>query len=83
VARDFIVTSWEELGRPCIREDRRPCPGLPSGGGAHRDERSVLGHGDVHTAKPQQTAAFKLIVCGLLAEAEYDLGSLCGRSRSS
>jgi hypothetical protein len=45
---------------------------------AHRDERAVLVHGDVHQLNAlQNDGGFKLIdPDGLLAEAEYDLGVL-------
>ena len=35
---DFIVTSWEELDRPCSEKTVEPCPGLrcPAGSGASR-----------------------------------------------
>ena len=47
-------------------------------GQAHRDERSVLVHGDVRQLNAlQDDGGFKLIdPVGLLAEAEYDLGVL-------
>jgi streptomycin 6-kinase len=76
---DFIQRSWPELDRPCTervvdhavacarRRDR-----------AHRDERSVLVHGDVHQLNAlESTDGFKLVdPDGLLAEPEYDLGVL-------
>ena len=76
---EFIATSWEELDRPCTEKAvdhaltcarRREL--------AHRDERSVLVHGDVHQLNALQSAdGFKLVdPDGLLAEAEYDLGVL-------
>jgi streptomycin 6-kinase len=76
---DFIVTSWEELGRPCSEKTvdyALAC--AVRRGQAHRDERSVLVHGDVHQLNAlQHDSGFKLIdPDGLLAEAEYDLGVL-------
>lgn len=76
---DFIVMLWEELDRPCsegaidhalVLAGRREK--------AHRDERAVLVHGDVHQLNALQSdGEFKLIdPDGLLAEAEYDLGVL-------
>jgi streptomycin 6-kinase len=76
---NFVVTSWEELDRPCSEKTvdhalacarRREL--------AHRDERSVLVHGDVHQLNALESDdGFKLVdPDGLLAEAEYDLGVL-------
>jgi streptomycin 6-kinase len=76
---NFIVTLWEELDHPCSEAtvaqalacaERRER--------AHRDERSVLVHGDVHQLNALESAdGFKLVdPDGLLAEAEYDLGVL-------
>jgi streptomycin 6-kinase len=75
----FIVTSWEELGRPCSEktvDQALACARRREQ--AHRDERSVLVHGDVHQLNAlQHDGGFKLIdPDGLLAEAEYDLGVL-------
>ena len=68
---------WDELGGPCSRaavdhalecaERRRQ---------AHRDDRAVLVHGDVHQWNALEAAdGFKLVdPDGLLAEPEYDLG---------
>ena len=73
----FITEMWNELGGPCSRaavdhalecaERRRK---------AHRDERAVLVHGDVHQWNALEAAdGFKLVdPDGLLAEPEYDLG---------
>jgi streptomycin 6-kinase len=76
---DFIVTSWEELDRPCSEKtvDHALACAVRRGQ-AHRDERSVLVHGDVHQLNAlQHDGGFKLIdPDGLLAEAEYDLGVL-------
>ena len=76
---DFIVTSWEELDRPCSEkaiDHAVACARRREQ--AHRDERSVLVHGDVHQLNALQCGdGFKLIdPDGLLAEAEYDLGVL-------
>lgn len=73
----FITRMWDELGGPCSRAavdyalecaDRRR--------NAHRDERAVLVHGDVHQWNALEAAdGFKLVdPDGLLAEPEYDLG---------
>ena len=75
--RDIIVDTWEELDRPCSERaviyavecaERRRA--------AHRDERAVLVHGDVHQWNALEAGSrFKLIdPDGLLAEPEYDLG---------
>jgi len=76
---DFVEKLWEELDHPCsekavehalISARRREL--------AHRDERAVLVHGDVHQLNALQSdGGFKLVdPDGLLAEAEYDLGVL-------
>jgi streptomycin 6-kinase len=76
---DFIVLLWEELDHPCSEKvvdhalafaRRREA--------AHRDERAVLVHGDVHQLNALQSdSGFKLVdPDGLLADAEYDLGIL-------
>ena len=75
----FIVRSWEDLDRPCSEqavEHALDCAGRRER--AHRDERSVLVHGDVHQMNALESGdGFKLIdPDGLLAEAEYDLGVL-------
>ena len=75
----FIVTSWEELGRPCSEravDHALACARRREQ--AHHDERSVLVHGDVHQLNALQSGdGFKLVdPDGLLAEAEYDLGVL-------
>lgn len=76
---DFIVTSWEELDRPCSEKtvDHALACAVRRAQ-AHRDERAVLVHGDVHQLNAlQNDGGFKLIdPDGLLAEAEYDLGVL-------
>jgi streptomycin 6-kinase len=76
---NFIVTLWEELDHPCTEaavEQALACAHRREL--AHRDERSVLVHGDVHQLNALETAdGFKLVdPDGLLAEAEYDLGVL-------
>ncbi len=74
---EFIARTWDDLGRPCREEavehalrcaERR--------GAAHRDERAMLVHGDVHQWNALEgTGGFKLVdPDGLLAEPEYDLG---------
>ena len=74
---DFITTAWEELDRPCSEhavDHALACAGRRAD--AHREERAVLVHGDVHqwnTLEAQD--GFKLVdPDGLLAEPEYDLG---------
>ena len=75
----FIVTSWEELDRPCSEKtvDHALACAVRRAQ-AHRGERAVLVHGDVHQLNAlQNDGGFKLIdPDGLLAEAEYDLGVL-------
>lgn len=74
---DFITATWEELDHPCSERavdyaltcaERRI--------DAHRDERAVLVHGDVHEWNALEApGGFKLVdPDGLLAEPEYDLG---------
>jgi streptomycin 6-kinase len=74
---DFITATWEELDHPCSERaidyaiacaERRA--------DAHRDERAVLVHGDVHQRNALDAPdGFRLIdPDGLLAEPEYDLG---------
>ena len=76
---EFIARLWEELDHPCSEKaveyalaaaQRREL--------AHRDEKAVLVHGDVHQLNALQSdGGFKLVdPDGLLAEAEYDLGVL-------
>ena len=76
---NYIVTLWEELDHPCSEATvahaltcarRREL--------AHREERSVLVHGDVHQLNALEDGdGFKLVdPDGLLAEPEYDLGVL-------
>jgi len=75
----FIMKSWEELDRPCSEQTvdyALSCAQRRKQ--AHRDERAVLVHGDVHQLNALQSGVgFKLIdPDGLHAEAEYDLGVL-------
>ena len=76
---EFIADTWERLDRPCGESavshavecaERRVA--------AHREERSVLVHGDVHqwnTLRTLDGSGYKLIdPDGLFAEPEYDLG---------
>ena len=76
---NFIVMLWEELDHPCSKnsvEQALACAGRREQ--AHRDERSVLVHGDVHQLNALESDdGFKLVdPDGLLAEPEYDLGVL-------
>jgi streptomycin 6-kinase len=73
----FITEMWDELGAPCSRaavDHALECGELRRQ--AHRDDRAVLVHGDVHQWNALETAdGFKLVdPDGLLAEPEYDLG---------
>jgi streptomycin 6-kinase len=76
---DFIVKLWDELDHPCSEKavDHALAHALRCEE-AHRDERAVLVHGDVHQMNALQSdGGFKLVdPDGLLAEAEYDLGIL-------
>jgi streptomycin 6-kinase len=74
---DFIAATWEELDHPC--SERAVDYALICAARrveAHRDERAVLVHGDVHEWNALEAAGgFKLVdPDGLLAEPEYDLG---------
>jgi streptomycin 6-kinase len=74
---DFIARMWEELGRPCSREavdHALACTARRAE--AHRDEKAVLVHGDIHQWNALEAEdGFKLVdPDGLLAEPEYDLG---------
>ena len=75
---DFITATWEELDHPCSeRAVDHAVTCAARRGGAHRDERAVLVHGDVHqwNALEAPPDGFKLVdPDGLLAEPEYDLG---------
>ena len=73
----FITATWEELDHPCSEgaiDHALACAARR--GGAHRDERAVLVHGDVHQWNALEAPdGFKLVdPDGLLAEPEYDLG---------
>jgi streptomycin 6-kinase len=74
---DFITATWEELDHPC--SERAIDYALACAGrriDAHREERAVLVHGDVHQWNALEAAdGFKLVdPDGLLAQPEYDLG---------
>jgi streptomycin 6-kinase len=74
---DFITATWKELDHPC--SERAVDYALMCAGrrvAAHRDERAVLVHGDVHEWNALEApGGFKLVdPDGLLAEPEYDLG---------
>jgi len=74
---EFIVRTWEELGRLCSEQAvdyALACAAARAE--AHRDERAVLVHGDVHEWNALEAGnGFKLVdPDGLLAEPEYDLG---------
>jgi streptomycin 6-kinase len=74
---DFVAAMWEELDRPCSEravEHALAC--ARRRGAAHRDEKAVLVHGDVHQWNALEGGdGFKLVdPDGLLADPEYDLG---------
>ena len=74
---DFITATWEELDHPCSeRAVDHALASVERRIDAHRDERAVLVHGDVHQWNALEAAdGFKLVdPDGLLAEPEYDLG---------
>ena len=74
---DFVTATWEELGRPCSERDVAHAVACAERRAeAHRDERAVLVHGDVHQWNALEAPdGFKLVdPDGLLAEPEYDLG---------
>jgi streptomycin 6-kinase len=74
---DFITATWEELGHPCSeRAIDYAVACARRRADAHRDERAVLVHGDVHQWNALEAqGGFKLVdPDGLLAEPEYDLG---------
>jgi streptomycin 6-kinase len=76
---DFIVMLWEDLDHPCSeRAVDHALTFARRREEAHRDERAVLVHGDVHQLNALESdGGFKLVdPDGLLAEAEYDLGVL-------
>jgi streptomycin 6-kinase len=73
----FIAETWEELDRPC--SERAVAYAIACAGrreAAHREERALLVHGDVHQWNALEASdGFKLVdPDGLLAEPEYDLG---------
>ena len=75
----FIVKLWQELDHPCSEkavDHALACARRREE--AHRDDKAVLVHGDVHQFNALQSdGGFKLVdPDGLLAEAEYDLGIL-------
>ncbi len=75
----FIARLWEELDRPCSEKAvEHALVSARRRERAHRDDKAVLVHGDVHQLNALQTdGGFKLVdPDGLLAEAEYDLGIL-------
>lgn len=76
---DDISAAWDELGRPCserVVDHALRC--AASREDAHRDERAVLVHGDIHQWNALESEnGFKLVdPDGLLAEPEYDVGVL-------
>lgn len=76
---DFVVRLWEELDHPCSERAVDYALTLARRREeAHRDERAVVVHGDVHQLNALESdGAFKLVdPAGLLAEPEYDLGTL-------
>ncbi|MEV8321040.1 aminoglycoside phosphotransferase family protein [Streptomyces sp. NPDC059900] len=76
---DSIARLWEELDHPCSEETvEHALVAARRRERAHRDEKAVLVHGDVHQLNALQiNGGFKLVdPDGLLAEAEYDLGVL-------
>jgi streptomycin 6-kinase len=76
---DFSARLWEELDHPCSEKAvEHALVSARRRERAHRDEKAVLVHGDVHQLNALQSdGGFKLVdPDGLLAEAEYDLGIL-------
>jgi len=76
---DFIVRLWEELDHPCSEKTvSHALACARQRQEAHRDESSVLVHGDVHQLNALKSGdGYKLVdPDGLLAEPEYDLGVL-------
>ena len=74
---DFITATWTELDHPCSEravEYALECAARRID--AHRDEKAVLVHGDVHQWNALEASdGFKLVdPDGLFAEPEYDLG---------
>lgn len=76
---DFVVMLWEELDHPCSEKTLDyALSAARRREQAHREEKAVLVHGDVHQLNALESdSGFKLVdPDGLLAEAEYDLGIL-------
>ncbi|HWD79111.1 MAG TPA: aminoglycoside phosphotransferase family protein, partial [Kribbella sp.] len=76
---DFIARLWEELDHPCSEKViEHALVSARRREQAHRDEKAVLVHGDVHQLNALESDdGFRLVdPDGLLAEAEYDLGVL-------
>ncbi|MCL2515691.1 MAG: aminoglycoside phosphotransferase family protein [Microbacteriaceae bacterium] len=76
---EVVVRLWEELDHPCSEAALDYALGAARRRElAHRDEKAVLVHGDVHQLNALESGdGFKLVdPKGLLAEAEYDLGTL-------
>jgi streptomycin 6-kinase len=76
---EFIATMWDALDHPCSEhavDDALACAQRRIA--AHDDERAVLVHGDVHQWNALVAGdGFKLVdPDGLLAEPEYDLGTI-------
>jgi streptomycin 6-kinase len=74
---DFITATWEKLDHPCSERAIDYALACASRRiDAHRDERAVLVHGDVHQWNALEApGGFRLVdPDGLLAEPEYDLG---------
>jgi len=74
-----ITRQWTRLGEPCSAraiEHALTCAASRVAG--HDPERAVLVHGDVHQWNALEAAGgFKLVdPDGLIAEAEYDLGTI-------
>lgn len=74
---DFITATWEDLNHPCSEravDHAIACAARRLD--AHRDERAVLVHGDVHQWNALEAEdGFRLVdPDGLFAEPEYDLG---------
>lgn len=74
---DFVVSTWERLGRPCPERTIDHAVACAEHRiAAHDDERAVLVHGDVHQWNTLRAGeGYKLVdPDGLLAQPEYDLG---------
>jgi streptomycin 6-kinase len=72
----FITAMWDELGGPSRAAVDHALECAERRRQAHRDDRAVLVHGDVHQWNALEAGdGFKLVdPDGLLAEPEYDLG---------